>query len=74
MAAAEIPSLSSCPSLPLSSYPPPTSTSVPPQIYKIPLMKQSILTVKQSEQLFPSLEELILFHSESGNGEWGLKE
>ena len=33
------------------------------QMYKIPLQKQNILTGHQAEQLFPSLEELILFHS-----------
>ena len=32
-------------------------------MYKIPLHKQGILTPHQAEQLFPSLEELILFHS-----------
>ena len=32
-------------------------------MYKIPLLKQNILTGHQAEQLFPSLEELILFHS-----------
>lgn len=32
-------------------------------MYKIPLQKQNILTAHQAEQLFPSLEELILFHS-----------
>lgn len=32
-------------------------------MYKIPLQKQNILTAHQVEQLFPSLEELILFHS-----------
>ena len=32
-------------------------------MYKIPLQKQNILTGHQVEQLFPSLEELILFHS-----------
>ena len=33
-------------------------------MYKDPLVKQGILSVKEAEQLFPSLEELILFHSE----------
>lgn len=32
-------------------------------MYKIPLQKQNILSAHQAEQLFPSLEELILFHS-----------
>ena len=32
-------------------------------MYKIPLQKQNILSPHQAEQLFPSLEELILFHS-----------
>ena len=31
-------------------------------MYKIPLQRQSVLTPQQLEQLFPSLEELILFH------------
>ena len=33
-------------------------------MYKDPLVKHNILSVKEAEQLFPSLEELILFHSE----------
>ncbi len=33
------------------------------QMYKIPLQRQNILSAHQVEQLFPSLEELILFHS-----------
>ena len=32
-------------------------------MYKIPLQKRNILSAQQAEQLFPSLEELILFHS-----------
>ena len=32
-------------------------------MYKDPLQKQNILSAQQAEQLFPSLEELILFHS-----------
>ncbi len=40
------------------SPPPPT-----PQMYKIPLQKQGILPARDIEQLFPSLEELIHFHS-----------
>ena len=38
-----------------------TSTTAP-QMYKLPLQRQSVLTPQQLEQLFPSLEELILFH------------
>ena len=33
------------------------------QMYKDPLQKRNILSAQQAEQLFPSLEELILFHS-----------
>ena len=33
------------------------------QLYKIPLQRQGLLTAHRAEQLFPSLEELILFHS-----------
>ena len=33
------------------------------QMYKDPLPKRNILLAQQAEQLFPSLEELILFHS-----------
>ena len=33
------------------------------QLYKDPLQKRNILSAQQAEQLFPSLEELILFHS-----------
>ena len=53
-------------------------------MYKDPLVKHNILSVKEAEQLFPSLEELILFHSEErreggrrgrvGGGEGGRKE
>ena len=32
-------------------------------MYKDPLQKRNILSAQQAEQLFPSLEELILFHS-----------
>ncbi len=32
-------------------------------MYKVPLQKQGILPPRDIEQLFPSLEELILFHS-----------
>ena len=32
-------------------------------MYKIRLQKQNILSAQQAEQLFPSLEELILFHN-----------
>jgi len=32
-------------------------------MYKSPLVKQNILSAKEAEQLFPSLEELIFFHS-----------
>ena len=32
-------------------------------MYKDPLQKQNILSAQQAEQLFPSLEELIIFHS-----------
>ncbi len=35
----------------------------PMQMYKIPLQKQGILPARDIEQLFPSLEELIHFHS-----------
>ena len=31
-------------------------------MYKIMLQRQNILTGQQVEQLFPSLEELIMFH------------
>ena len=41
-----------------------THTTLSTQMYKDPLVKQGILSVKEAEQLFPSLEELILFHSE----------
>lgn len=33
-------------------------------MYKIPLQKQAILASNDVEQLFPSLEELIHFHSD----------
>ena len=33
------------------------------QMYKDPLQKRNILSAQQAEQLFPSLEELILFHN-----------
>ena len=33
------------------------------QVYKIPMIRESVLPAEQVEQLFSGLEELILFHS-----------
>ena len=35
------------------------------KVYKVPMKKESVLTQEQVDQLFPSLEELILYHSEN---------
>lgn len=35
------------------------------KVYKVPMTKESVLTQEQVDLLFPSLEELILYHSES---------
>ena len=58
--------LLSCTYLATTILPPhtPSQPSHSTQMYKDPLVKHNILSVKEAEQLFPSLEELILFHSE----------